>query len=57
MATIRKLRGCWQAQVLTRGMKPRCKSFDSKQEVEKWARDLEAQVERELPPISTGQSA
>lgn len=46
MATIRKLRGRWQAQVRRRGMKPRCKSFDSKAEAEKWARDLEAQVDR-----------
>lgn len=46
MATIRKLRGRWQAQVRRRGMKPRCKSFDSKVEAEKWARDLEAQVDR-----------
>nr|WP_153367084.1 site-specific integrase [Agrobacterium rosae] len=27
-------------------MKPRCKSFDTKIEAEKWARDLEAQVDR-----------
>ncbi|KGD95694.1 site-specific integrase [Rhizobium sp. YS-1r] len=46
MASIRKLRGRWQAQVRRRGMKPRCKSFDTKQEAEKWARDLEAQVDR-----------
>jgi integrase len=46
MATIRKLRGRWQAQVRRRGMKPRCKSFDSKLEAEKWARDLEAKVDR-----------
>ncbi|PYE88053.1 site-specific integrase [Phyllobacterium leguminum] len=46
MATIRKLRGRWQAQVRRRGMKPRCKSFDIKQEAEKWARDLEAQVDK-----------
>ncbi|RVG71833.1 site-specific integrase [Sinorhizobium meliloti] len=46
MATIRKLRGRWQAQVRRRGLKPRCKSFDTKQEAEKWARDLEAQVDR-----------
>lgn len=46
MATIRKLRGRWQAQVRRRGMKARCKSFDSKLEAEKWARDLEAQVDR-----------
>ncbi len=46
MATIRKLRGRGQAQVRRRGMKSRCKSFDTKQEAEKWARDLEAQVDR-----------
>jgi integrase len=46
MATIRKLRGRWQAQVRRRGTKPRAKSFDSKAEAEKWARDLEAQVDR-----------
>jgi len=46
MATIRKLRGRWQAQVRRRGMKPRCKSFDTKLEAEKWARDLESQVDR-----------
>ncbi|MET3602142.1 site-specific integrase [Martelella mangrovi] len=46
MATIRKLRGRWQAQVRRRGLKPRCKSFDSKTDAEKWARDLEAQIDR-----------
>lgn len=46
MATIRKLRGRWQAQVRRRGMKPRCKSFDSKSEAEKWARELESQVDK-----------
>ncbi|MCZ4072541.1 site-specific integrase [Agrobacterium sp. LMR679] len=46
MATIRKLRGRWQAQVRRRGMKSRCKSFDTKLEAEKWARELEAQVDR-----------
>ncbi|MEN5247930.1 MULTISPECIES: site-specific integrase [Brucella/Ochrobactrum group] len=46
MATIRKLRGRWQAQVRRRGMKPRCKSFDSKNEAEKWARELESQIDK-----------
>lgn len=46
MATIRKLRGRWQAQVRRRGMKPRAKSFDNKVDAEKWARDLETQVDR-----------
>jgi len=35
MAKIRKLRGRWQAQVRRRGLKLRCKSFDSKADAEK----------------------
>ena len=46
MATIRKLRGKWQAQVRRKGMAPRAKSFASKQDAERWARDLEAQLDR-----------
>lgn len=46
MAKIRKPRGRWQAQVRRRGLKPQCKSFDGKADAEKWARDLEAQVDR-----------
>ncbi|WP_338075771.1 hypothetical protein [Bradyrhizobium septentrionale] len=46
MATIRKLRGRWQAQVRRRGVPPRAKSFDSKNEAERWARDLEAEADR-----------
>mgnify|MGYP000600760292 FL=1 len=46
MATIRKLRGRWQAQVRRRGMKQRAKSFESKADAEKWARELESQVDR-----------
>jgi integrase len=46
MATIRKLRGKWQAQVRRRGMAPRAKSFLSKSDAERWARDLEAQLDR-----------
>jgi integrase len=46
MATIRKLRGKWQAQVRRKGMAPRAKSFAFKQDAERWARDLEAQLDR-----------
>lgn len=46
MATIRKLRGRWQAQVRRRVMKPRCKSLDTKADAEKWARELESQVDK-----------
>jgi len=46
MATIRKLRGRWQAQVRRKGSAPRAKSFDTKAEAEKWARTLESEVDR-----------
>lgn len=46
MATIRKLRGKWQAQVRRKGMAPRAKSFESKADAERWARNLEAEVDR-----------
>src|SRR5450759_2758839 len=46
MATIRKLRGRWQAQVRRRGVAPRAKSFDSKAVAQRWAQDLEAEANR-----------
>ena len=46
MATIRKLRGRWQAMVRRKGCAPRAKSFDSKADAERWARSLEAEVDR-----------
>src|SRR3954468_1349658 len=46
MATIRKLRGRWQAQVRRRGTAPRARSFDKRSDAERWARDLEAEVDR-----------
>jgi hypothetical protein len=46
MATIRKLRGRWQAAVRRKGMAPRAKSFDSRADAERWARCLEAEVDR-----------
>jgi integrase len=46
MATIRKLRGRWQAQVRRRGMAPRAKSFDGRGDAERWARSLEAELDR-----------
>lgn len=46
MATIRRLRGRWQAQVRRRGLQPRAKSFDSKVDAEKWARSLEGELDR-----------
>lgn len=46
MATIRRLRGKWQAQVRRKGIAPRAKSFDAKSDAEKWARNLEAELDR-----------
>ncbi|TIU21868.1 MAG: site-specific integrase, partial [Mesorhizobium sp.] len=46
MATIRRLRGRWQAQVRRKGLPPRAKSFDQKSDAEKWARHLEAELDR-----------
>ncbi|MFC3643074.1 tyrosine-type recombinase/integrase [Aquibium oceanicum] len=46
MATIRRLRGKWQAQVRRKGIPPRAKSFEMKADAEKWARNLEAELDR-----------
>jgi integrase len=46
MATIRKLRNRWQAQVRRRGVPPRAKSFDKRSDAERWARELEAEADR-----------
>jgi integrase len=58
MATIRKLRGRWQAMVRRKGMAPRCKSFDNKVDAERWARNLETEVDRcgSLPDTRTAES-
>ncbi len=46
MATIRKLRGRWQAQVRRRGVAPRAKSFNTRTDAQRWAQDLEAEASR-----------
>src|ERR1700731_1940589 len=46
MATIRKLRERWQAQVRRRGVPPRAKSLDKRADAERWARKLEAEADR-----------
>lgn len=46
MATIRRLRGKWQAQVRRKGLAPRAKSFSTRADAEKWARSLEAELDR-----------
>lgn len=58
MATIRKLRGRWQAAVRRKGMQPRSKSFDSKSDAERWACSLEAELDRNgaLPDMRPAES-
>src|SRR5882762_6923857 len=46
MATIRKLRGRWQAMVRRRGIAPRCKSFDTRAHATRWAREIESEADR-----------
>jgi integrase len=44
MATIRKLRNRWQAQVRLKGIKPIAKSFTKKSEAVAWSRVIESRV-------------
>src|SRR3954468_20916709 len=46
MATIRKLRGRWQAMVRRRGVPRRARSFDKRTDAERWAREHEAEADR-----------
>ena len=46
MATIRRLRGRWQAQVRRRGVAPRARSFDTRTDAIRWARDIESEADR-----------
>jgi hypothetical protein len=45
MATLRQRNGKWQAQVRIKGHAPRSKSFHSKRDAERWARQTEAELE------------
>jgi hypothetical protein len=44
MATFRNRRGKWQARVQRKRQQPVSKSFQSKQDAEKWARQLESEM-------------
>lgn len=46
MATVRRLRSKWQTQVRRKGIPPRAKGFETKADAEKWARNLEAELDR-----------
>lgn len=46
MATFDKRGDKWRAQVRRLGYKPQCKSFTTKSAAEKWAREMEARLDR-----------
>jgi len=46
VATFRNRHGKWQARVQRKGQQPVSKSFQSKQDAEKWARQLESEMDK-----------
>jgi integrase len=46
MATFRNRHGKWQARVARKGIKPVSKSFQNKQDAERWARQVEADIDK-----------
>ena len=46
MATIRKLRGKWQAMIRRKFAKPIYKTFTLKEDAYKWARQIETDIEK-----------
>src|SRR4051812_44923935 len=50
MASLRHRNGKWQVQVRRYGHGPRAKSFQSKSDAQRWARQTEAELDRTLIP-------
>jgi hypothetical protein len=46
MASIRNRNGKWQARITRKGQLPVAKSFHSKQDAEKWARQVEIEIDK-----------
>jgi integrase len=46
VATFRNRHGKWQARVQRKGQQPVSKSFQSKQDAEKWARQIESDIDK-----------
>ncbi len=46
MATFRNRHGKWQARAQCKGQKPVSKSFQSKEDAQRWARQVEAEIDR-----------
>ncbi len=55
MANLRSRNGKWQAQVRRAGHKPRTMSFLSKADAQRWARHMEAELDRTAIPNDTRQ--
>jgi hypothetical protein len=46
MASIRNRQGKWQARIIRKGFAPITKSFIAKQDAERWARQVEADIDK-----------
>ena len=46
MAALRNKRGKWEARIRRKGQPTLSKSFQSKQDAERWSRGVEAQIDR-----------
>jgi len=46
MATFRNRHGKWQARVQRKGQQPVSKSFQSKDDAQRWARQVEAEIDK-----------
>ncbi len=46
MASIRNRQGKWQARIIRKGFAPITKSFIAKQDAERWARQIEADIDK-----------
>ena len=46
MATFRNRRGKWQARVQRKGQQPVSKSFQSKEDAQRWARQIESEIDK-----------
>jgi integrase len=46
MATFRNRHGRWQARVQRKGQQPVSKSFQSKEDAQRWARQIEAEIDK-----------
>jgi len=46
MASLRNRNGVWQARILRKGQPAVSKSFQTRQDAERWARHIESQIDK-----------